>query len=124
MKRFDSINMIPLIDIMLVMLAITLTTATFTATGRIAVDLPKSGGKPDNKAIPLLVTIDKDRNLYTDDKPSSLPELKIMLASLDASTPVTLKVDAAAPFEAFIGVVDLLKERNMEKLSILTERRT
>jgi len=40
MKRFDQINMIPFIDIMLVLLAIVLTTATFISQGVIDIDLP------------------------------------------------------------------------------------
>jgi len=124
MKRFDSINMIPLIDVMLVMLAIVLTTATFTATGRIHVDLPNSQGRATQEQTPLMVTIDKDKNVYADDAPVTLEGLKQRLAGLASTYPVTLKVDAAAPFEAFIGVVDLLKERDMNKISILTERRS
>lgn len=42
MKRFDQINMIPFIDIMLVLLAIVLTTATFVSQGLIEVNLPNA----------------------------------------------------------------------------------
>jgi biopolymer transport protein ExbD len=42
MKRFDQINMIPFIDIMLVLLAIVLTTASFISQGMIPLDLPKA----------------------------------------------------------------------------------
>ena len=42
MKKFDQINVIPFIDIMLVLLAILLMTATFIAQGKIDVNLPTS----------------------------------------------------------------------------------
>ena len=42
MKKFDQINVIPFIDIMLVLLAIVLMTATFIAQGKIDVNLPTS----------------------------------------------------------------------------------
>ena len=42
MKRFDQINMIPFIDVMLVLLAIVLTTATFVSKGLIDVDIPSA----------------------------------------------------------------------------------
>jgi len=42
MKKFDSINVIPFIDIMLVLLAIVLTTATFVANGQLDIALPSS----------------------------------------------------------------------------------
>lgn len=42
MKRFDTINVIPFIDIMLVLLAIVLTTASFIATGKLDIAVPQS----------------------------------------------------------------------------------
>ena len=51
-KRFDSINVIPFIDIMLVLLVMVLTTATFIRQGIINVDLPTTKGatkKQNNK---------------------------------------------------------------------------
>ena len=50
-KRFDSINVIPFIDIMLVLLVMVLTTATFIKQGVIPVDLPeaKTSQKEDVK---------------------------------------------------------------------------
>jgi Biopolymer transport protein len=44
-KEFDYINMIPFIDVMLVLLTIVLTTSTFVATGVIPVELPRVTGK-------------------------------------------------------------------------------
>ena len=50
-KKFDTINVVPFIDIMLVLLVIVLITATFVAKGIIPVDLPKSesAAKQDNQ---------------------------------------------------------------------------
>ncbi len=44
MKRFDQINVIPFIDIMLVLLAIVLTTATFISQGRLDINVPTATG--------------------------------------------------------------------------------
>ncbi len=41
-KEFDYINVIPLVDVMLVLLTIVLTTSSFIATGRIPVELPRA----------------------------------------------------------------------------------
>ncbi len=61
MKRIDSINVIPFIDIMLVLLVMVLTTATFIKTGLIPVDLPEAKGsasehKPRSSNSPLKKT--------------------------------------------------------------------
>ena len=59
MKRFDQINMIPFIDIMLVLLAIVLTTASFISQGLIPVDLPKAEqsepAKGDEKSLEIAI---------------------------------------------------------------------
>lgn len=60
MKRFDQINVIPFIDIMLVLLAIVLTTATFVAQGRIPLQLPEAehAAQPVNEK-PMEISIDE-----------------------------------------------------------------
>ena len=61
MKRVDSINVIPFIDIMLVLLVMVLTTATFIRTGLIPVDLPEAKGTAaEHKPSEFKLTIQKD----------------------------------------------------------------
>jgi biopolymer transport protein ExbD len=68
-KKFESINVVPFIDIMLVLLVIVLTTATFVAKGVIPVDLPdsKTAQKQDNKKS-LTITIKKSGEILFDKK--------------------------------------------------------
>ena len=69
MKKFDQINVIPFIDIMLVLLAIILMTATFIAQGKIDVNLPisKAPTKLHSEDTLKLITIDKDGIYYLKD---------------------------------------------------------
>ena len=68
MKRFDQINVIPFIDIMLVLLAIVLTTATFISQGLIEVNLPAADNavamKEQHKS--LEISIDAGNRMYLD----------------------------------------------------------
>ena len=65
MKRIDTINVIPFIDIMLVLLVMVLTTATFVKTGLIPVDLPEAkGSAAEHKPSELKLTIKKDGTLF------------------------------------------------------------
>ena len=69
MKKFDEINIIPFIDIMLVLLAIVLITASFISQGKIQVNVPKASStvafKSDELAKLLTVTADKQLYLMT-----------------------------------------------------------
>ena len=56
-RELDQINVIPLVDVMLVLLVIVLTTATFITTGQIPVDLPTAKQAGDRRDVPLVITL-------------------------------------------------------------------
>ncbi|MBK1718438.1 biopolymer transporter ExbD [Thiocystis violacea] len=123
MKRMDQINVIPFIDIMLVLLAIVLTTATFISEGRLEIRLPEAASESQPNTPPKVeIAIDADGALYLDAVPLSLGELGLRLDSLPRESPITLRVDAATRFDRFIAVVDQLKARQLERLTILTRQ--
>ena len=70
MKKFDEINIIPFIDIMLVLLAIVLVTASFISQGKIKVNVPKASSTVAFKSDELakLLTVTADKQLYFNDK--------------------------------------------------------
>ena len=69
MKKFDEINIIPFIDIMLVLLAIVLVTASFISQGKIKVNVPKASSTVAFKSDELtkLLTVTADKQLYFND---------------------------------------------------------
>ena len=122
MRRFDQINVIPFIDIMLVLLAIVLTTASFVAQGVIPVDLPRATqGAAEPQAQPVEISVDRRGHWYLSGDRVSAEQLAVRLAGLASETPVLLRVDGAASFQAFVGVIDLLKARDLVNLAIVTE---
>lgn len=128
MKRMDQINVIPFIDVMLVLLAIVLTTATFLVEGRLPIRLPVAEAQPAPAASPPVeIAIDAQGGLFWAGEelgagPTGLASLEPRLTVLDQNTPLVLRVDAQARFEAFVGVIDLLKGKGLERVSILTRR--
>jgi biopolymer transport protein ExbD len=117
----DSINVIPFIDIMLVLLAIVLATATFIAEGRLDIALPEAEQRPgEAPAAPVEIAIDAGGALYFDAVPIDLDDLEARLDSLDTATAVALRVDKTAEFGAFVSVIDLLRARGLERLNITT----
>jgi len=125
MKRFDQINVIPFIDIMLVLLAIVQTTATFISQGAIEINLPEAESaeslpQPSNKKI-IEITINAQSELFLDAKKISKQELAEKLQKTNTQTPVLLRVDKKVAFENFVGVIDVLKKYKLEKLTIVTK---
>jgi biopolymer transport protein ExbD len=121
MKPLAQINVIPFIDIMLVLLAVVLTTATFVAQGRIPLTLPAAQtALPPSQTETLELAVDADGHLFYDDKPIALTALSQRLQTVDSETPVVLRVDAHAAFEHFVAVIDRLQQHDLHKLSIAT----
>ncbi len=123
MKRFDQINVIPFIDIMLVLLAIVLMTATFIAQGKIEIDVPEAASSEPLKAEESReIAIDEQNRFYYDEVIVDHQELGNKLKVLTKETPIILRVDKKVTFEHFIQVIDLLKSSQLERLSIITKQ--
>ncbi len=123
MKRFDQINVIPFIDIMLVLLAIVLMTATFIAQGKIEIDVPEAASSEPLKAEESReIAIDEQNRFYYDEVIVDYQELGNKLKVLTKETPIILRVDKKVTFEHFIQVIDLLKSSQLERLSIITKQ--
>lgn len=122
-KRMDTINIVPFIDIMLVLLAIVLSVSTFIAQGKIQIELPQSANQEQQKdEKKVKVIINKENQIYLDDSLVGLEELKVKLESLEAKTMVELHSDKDAKFETFIQIVDILKGKGHENFSIATQQ--
>jgi len=80
-RELNQINVIPLVDVMLVLLVIVLTTATFITTGQIPVDLAKAKAAGDRKDVPLVITLTADGRLYLNDRPVTHESLKVEMTS-------------------------------------------
>lgn len=124
MKKFDEINIIPFIDIMLVLLAIVLVTASFISQGKIQVNVPKATTTQAVKADDLakLVTIDANNQFYFNDKPIDKTQLNNEISSWHKEQKVTLKVDGAVRFDKFVELTDLLSANEIKNVAIITRK--
>lgn len=125
MKPFNQINVIPFIDIMLVLLAIVLTTASFVSQGLIDVTLPEAEtamASTENKQS-VEIVIDAMKKIYFSDQEVTDVQLQQQLQTLKKDTAITLRVDQTATFKQFVFIVDLLKKYQLENVSILTRKR-
>lgn len=124
MKKFDEINIIPFIDIMLVLLAIVLVTASFISQGKIQVNVPKATTTQAVKADDLakLVTLTADNQFYFNDQPIDKSQLNAEIARWNKEQKVTLKVDGAVRFDKFVELTDLLAANQIKNVAIVTQK--
>ena len=128
-KVLSEINVTPFVDVMLVLLVIFMVTTPILYQG-VNVNLPKASSKPipsiqnDKKVV---VTIDKDGDLYIEKTQYSLSELKLTVRSMileDGKNlkeeQVFLRADSDVPYGSVIKVMSEIKKAGVENLGLIT----
>jgi len=124
-KEFDYLNVIPLVDVMLVLLTIVLTTSTFIATGSIQVELPKAQSAEQMTNLhPRTVTIDKEGRIWLESDEIALASLGVALEQLDRETPILVRADKALALQSFVDVFAVIKAVGFVHLSLQTEQQS
>ena len=116
--ELNQINVIPLVDVMLVLLVIVLTTATFISTGQIPVELAKATEAADRKDVPLVITLTADGQLYLNN--SAVPEhgLPGVLGQHPRESLVVVRADKVTILERFVQVVDEIRSLGFGQVSL------
>lgn len=121
-KEFDYINMIPLIDVMLVLLTIVLMTSTFVMGGMIRVELPKVSAEPEAISRTRSVDVDQAGRVYYDGRQISIDALKTHVESLPRDVPFLIRADKRVPLQYFVDVLSTVKGMGFKRVSVQTER--
>jgi len=119
-EEISGINVVPLVDVMLVLLTIVLTTATFIVTGRIPVDLAEARHAAAARKTPLVLTLTLHRAVYVNDQPA--PDLAAALEGTPRATPVVVRADGGLPLKAFVELVDRVKGLGFTQVSLEVRR--
>ena len=116
------INITPLVDVVLVLLLIFMLTAPVLQSG-LEVAIPKTRSVNQLTEERMVVTIDKDQNIFLQDKPVNLNELptRLNLKSSDNKRVVYVRADERVPFGAFASVMDAIKLAGITNISIVTQ---
>jgi biopolymer transport protein ExbD len=120
-EDIDSINVVPLVDVMLVLLTIVLTTATFIATGHIPVDLARAPHAAARQETPVVLTLTLDRRLFLGDRP--VADLAAALSATSRQASVLVRADGGLELNAFVALVDRIKSLGFERVSLEVSRR-
>ena len=117
------INIIPLVDVVLVLLLIFMLTAPMMYRV-IDVNLPKAAAKPTAVEERMVLTVTRDRTLYLNDKPVPAASLDAQLAAVfrdRKDRTLYLKADAGLPYGAVVETMDRVRRAGIERLGMVTE---
>ena len=116
------INVIPLVDVVLVLLVIFMVTAPMLHRG-LDIKLPTSAANNIKAEERLIVTIEKDHRISLGNDPISLVDLRSRLQEAKNSNPlisVYLRADQTVPYGTVVQVMDEVKGAKIERLGMVT----
>ena len=118
----SEINMVPFVDVVLVLLIIFMITAPILQSG-IEIDVPKTKTVNDISQDRLVVSIDKGQRVYLGNDPINIHQLgtKIHAQLKNTRESVFLRCDETVPFGIFASVVDTLRVSGINNISIVTQ---
>jgi biopolymer transport protein TolR len=121
-STLSEINMVPFIDVVLVLLIIFMITAPILQSG-IEVDVPKTKTVKEINEPRLVITIDKNQLVYLADVPVNINQLgsKVRAQLKKPQESVFLRADETIPFGTFAKVIDALRQSGVSNISIVTE---
>jgi biopolymer transport protein TolR len=124
-RLMSEINVVPYIDVMLVLLIIFMITAPLLTQG-VKVDLPQAASKPvdtqDRET--LVVTIDRDGRYYLDDRRIAPEELKRRVQAIlraRPQTPVMIRGDRNVGYGIVVKAMALLQSAGAPSVGLITE---
>ena len=130
-KLIGEINVVPYIDVMLVLLIIFMVTAPLLTQG-VKVELPQAGAEPIEDIPnhpPLVLSVDAEGNLYInvgddEDQPANAKEIVARTSAVlrnRPDTPILIKADRAVPYGNVVGAMVLLQQGGALNVGFVTD---
>ncbi len=128
-KRDDpEINLIPLIDVLLVILIFLMVTTTYARFSELKINLPTSGGEQSPvKPKQIEVTVDASGNYQIDDKPLAQASLNVLAQTLkqvagnDTQSVLVINADAKATHQSVINVMEAARQVGLSRITFATQ---
>jgi len=117
------INVVPLVDVVLVLLVIFMVTAPMLYRG-LDINLPQTATntiKPEQRVV---LTVERDRRIFLDKEMLSPVQLQPRLRTLRSENPdvsVFLRADRDVPYGTVVQVMDSIKKAGIDKLGMVTD---
>jgi len=113
------INVVPLVDIVMVLLIVFMVTAPLLTRG-IDLSLPKTQSNTIKPAKRLVLTIGNDRNIYLDEEKISYEQLGGRLLSMKGAA-LYLRSDQHVPYGEVMHLIDLIKQSGINDVGLVTD---
>ncbi|MGC1105097.1 MAG: biopolymer transporter ExbD [Candidatus Acidiferrales bacterium] len=119
----SDINIVPFVDVMLVLLVIFMITAPLLESG-IQVNLPQTKTVKEIRQANIVISINRAQELFLGKDPVNIHEIGQRVLAMDkdiAHTPVYVRCDQAVPFGTWAMVVDTLRQSGINNISVVTK---
>ncbi|MHB1246008.1 MAG: ExbD/TolR family protein [Sulfuriferula sp.] len=123
------INLIPMIDVLLVILIFLMVTTTYAKFSELQINLPQAAGEPaKEKPAQINVAVDAAGNYQINDSTVNFSNIATLSAALkkaggDANAPViVINADAKANYQSVINVMEAAREAGMVRVTFATQR--
>lgn len=122
LKRVEGINVVPLIDVMLVLLAIILTISSFIALGKLEITLPNASSNEKIEPKRFDIVINSKKEFFINKISVPKENLHKEIEAITKEDIVAISADKLVPYEEFIFVIDLLKSKGIEKIGMVVQK--
>ncbi|MFN3813606.1 MAG: ExbD/TolR family protein [Aquificaceae bacterium] len=120
-KEFKDINVIPLVDIMLVLLTIVLITATFVVQGSLPVNLPTAKSQEVKELKGIEIIIKRDGTVEIEGRQMNSKDVEGFMSGMDRNAVCNVLADRDAKVQSLVNILDILKRLGFSKVSIRTQ---
>ncbi|MBA3485832.1 MAG: biopolymer transporter ExbD [Lysobacter sp.] len=120
------INLVPLIDVILVLIIFFVVTATFDARSVLKLELPRATGEVNEATTALTILVNADGRYFVDDREVLRNDLESLKATIDEvagsdrDRPVMLRADARTPYQSVVTVYDALGQLGFRRIMSAT----
>ena len=123
LQKYDSINVIPFIDVLLVLLTIVLMTSTFITKGVIPINLPTASNADKLKIDKeIIIVIKEDGTSFCNNNIEGLKNIEEHILQFSKDTPIHINSDKNAKFDIFVSLLNMLKSNDYSNVSIVTKK--
>jgi biopolymer transport protein ExbD len=124
-KIITGINVVPLVDIMMVLLVIFMVTATYIVRGSIGMKLPNASSADEMSRSPLVVGVDNEGNFLVEGKPSTRDEVVAYIQEFvqrDPEVEAVISGDKRVQYGLVMDLINLARENGVRNFAAAVEK--
>ncbi|MFA6922028.1 MAG: biopolymer transporter ExbD [Gallionella sp.] len=127
-REEPEINLIPMIDVLLVILIFLMVTTSYAKYSELQINLPQAGGQAEaSQAQPITVAIDSNAHYAINDNVINFTDVVAMAASLKTAAgtqtdpTIVINADAKTPHQAVINVMEAARQAGFGRITFATQ---